>query len=133
MELEEAIKTIKNIIYDNKGNPMDYIDISFSQSKDDIGAEEFIQAIETVLQALKKLQDDNYKLDKENQKLFEININSIPKKKIEHKVKELNKGIKEDMKNHDKVKDINCKFAIYRSMKSKIEVKEFLQELLEDK
>ena len=64
MKLEEAIKTIKSIIYDNQGNPMDYIDISFSQSKDDIGAEEFIQAIDTVLQELNNLQEKNQTLIK---------------------------------------------------------------------
>ena len=69
-------------------------------------------AIETVLQALK---------------------NSISKKKIEDKIKELNEGIKRDMENYDKIKDESWKKAIYRSMRQKIEVKKFLQELLEDK
>ncbi len=62
-----------------------------------------------------------------------IKKNSIPKEKIEDKIKELNEGIKEDMKNHDKVKDESWKIAIHRSMRQKIEVKKFLQELLEDK
>ena len=59
--------------------------------------------------------------------------NSIQRKKIEDKIEELNEGIKEDMKNYDKVKDESWKFAIHRSMRQKIEVKKFLQELLEDK
>ena len=54
-------------------------------------------AIKTVLQALEKLKQDNYKLDKENQKLFEININSVPKKKIEEKI-ELRNNIKNSYK-----------------------------------
>ena len=62
MELEEAIKIIKSIIYNEQGELMDYIDISFSPSKDDIDAEEFMEAIETVLQALENTQKENSNL-----------------------------------------------------------------------
>ena len=73
-------------------------------------------AIKTVLQALEKLKQDNYKLDKENQKLFEININSIPKKRVEYRLQELlNKLARARLDGfYDEVRDIK-------------------QELLEDK
>ena len=72
MKLEEAISRVKNLEVYNCDDG---------------------QAIETVLEALEKLQQDNYKLDRENQQLFESQINSIPKKKIEDMIKAYNKLI----------------------------------------
>ena len=100
MELEEAIKIIKNVIYDEKGKPVYYIDISFSHGKGDIGAEELIKAIEIVLRKLesyKRLAEANLKDSEEfknnmcehrcilKSELQELQENSIPKKKIEDK------------------------------------------------
>ena len=72
MKLEEAISRVKNLEVYNCDDG---------------------QAIETVLEALEKLQQDNYKLDRENQQLFESQINSIPKKKIEDMIKAYKKLI----------------------------------------
>lgn len=53
--------------------------------------EEMKMAIETVLKELKRLQEDNYKLDRENQLLFEhsLEANTMLKNKIEDKIEEL--------------------------------------------
>ena len=73
MELEEAVAFLTKVaneyrVFGDLDNP------EFEDGRK-IG-----KAIETVLQELEKLHQDNYRLDKENQKLFEININSIPRK-----------------------------------------------------
>lgn len=81
MELEEAIKYIRTILRQKE----------LPDAVKSLGYVYATEAIETVLGELEKLHYDNYRLDKENQKLFEININSIPKKKIEDKKKELEK------------------------------------------
>ena len=92
MQLEEAIKVLQKTIKSNneiikearKNGDINAIKLTADLDNQSI-------AIETVLQELEKLQKDNYKLDRENQKLFEININSIPKKKIEDKKEENSK------------------------------------------
>ena len=70
MELEEAIKKCKIIITTKFNN--DY-------SIDSIDKE----AIETVLQALEKLQKHCKEMIKEKQELTSVLLDSIPKKKIE--------------------------------------------------
>lgn len=57
--------------------------------------------------------------------------NSIPKSKIEEKIKELSEGIKRDLENQAKVKDESWKKAIEWSRVQKSETKKVLQELLE--
>lgn len=54
MNIEEAIKKIKEIIYWSNGQKAEYIDISFCTYDDEINCEEFIEAIETVLNELDK-------------------------------------------------------------------------------
>ena len=83
-ELEEAIKHLKKIAKEYKT----YGDLDNPEFEDIMKIPE---TIETVLQVLERLKQDNYRLDRENQKLFEININSIPKKKIEDKIEEIHK------------------------------------------
>ena len=120
MELEEAIKNIKSIIYDETGKQVNYIDISFPLCEDDIGVKEFIQAIETVLQKLDKLQKHCKEMIKEKQELTSALLDSIPKKKIEDKIlQEWQKCPKNSIND----------FAIVER-NNKIQV---LQELLEDK
>ena len=88
MELEEAksyletvIKVNNSVIKEARKNG----DINTIELTADLDCQSI--AIETVLQALEKLQQDNYKLDRENQQLFESKINSISKKKIEDSIK----------------------------------------------
>ena len=88
MELEEAksyletvIKVNNSVIKEARKNG----DINTIELAADLDCQSI--AIETVLQALEKLQQDNYKLDRENQQLFESKINSISKKKIEDSIK----------------------------------------------
>lgn len=54
MNIEEAIKKIKEIIYWSNGQKAEYIDISFCTYDDEINCEEFIEAIETILNELDK-------------------------------------------------------------------------------
>ena len=58
--------------------------------------EEMKMAIETVLKELKRLQEDNYKLDRENQLLFEhsLEANTMLKNKIKDKIEEWDNSIK---------------------------------------
>ena len=49
MNYEKALDIIKEVIYDNKGKPVNYIDLSFSMTEGDIGAEEFINAVEYII------------------------------------------------------------------------------------
>ena len=72
---------------------------------------------------IKELEQENYKLDRENQKLFEININSIPKKKIEDKIKAYEKLI-DDISESERY---SHEIPLYRHDM------QVLQELLEDK
>lgn len=131
MELEEAIKIIKNVIYDEKGKPVYYIDISFSHGKGDIGAEELIKAIEIVLRKLesyKRLAEANLKDSEEfknnmcehrcilKSELQELQENSIPKKKIVDRIK--------------KIKQQKVQLPVEHMKQAQIQV---LQELLEDK
>ena len=84
------------------------------------------EAIETILTELKKLQKDNYRLDRENQLLFERQVNSIPKKKIKDKLEELNEEF-----NNDNV-DVNCSQDNYYELSDKYAfAEEKIQELLE--
>lgn len=62
---------------------------------------------------------------------FELRENSVPKSKIEEKIKELSEGIKRDLENQAKVKDESWKKAIEWSRVQKSETKKVLQELLE--
>ncbi len=76
MKLEEAEIFLMKIAQEYKT----YGDLDNPEFED---IKKIPEAVETVLQESDKLKHDNYKLDKENQELFEKNINSIPKKKIE--------------------------------------------------
>ena len=84
-----------------------------------IGNMKISEAIERVLQELEKLKHDNYKLDKENQKLFEININSIPKKKIEDKINKLDLEIDEEYEKS---------MAYHQLVYARCELKELLED-----
>ena len=69
MNLEKAIKIITANIYRENGEHYKYIDVNnYEYQPEDEKCETFIQAIETMLQALK---------------------NSIPRKRIEDEIKEL--------------------------------------------
>ncbi len=114
MELKEAIKRCYQIINDSKEiikEARKNGDINLIQLTADLDNQSI--AIETVLQKLEKLHKDNYKLDKENQKLFESQINSIPKKKIEDKIEEL-KEIK--TKNGDVYVDVILEIKILKEL-----------------
>lgn len=54
MNIEEARKKIKEVIYWSNGQKAEYIDISFCTYDDEINCEEFIEAMETVLNELDK-------------------------------------------------------------------------------
>ena len=112
MELEEAIKLLREM----QSNALESYN-NLRGNYRDVKAKDKAEAIETVLEALEKLQQDNYKLDRENQQLFESQINSIPKKKIEDKIKELK---------NKKTKDIHVEYAYMTQINT-------LQELLEDR
>ena len=85
------------------------------------------QAIETVLQALEKLQKHCKEMIKEKQELSSALLDSIPKKKIEDKIEEL----KEEFKNY-KV-DVNCSQDNYYELSDKYAfAEEKLRELLEE-
>ncbi len=112
-ELEEDIKNLSEIIQlceddikKNNNNVTATLDL------------EDLKSLQTVLEALEKLQKDNYKLDRENQKLFEENINSIPKKKIENEIEILKAQCGGNI------------FHIQQTLNAEIRL---LQELLEDK
>ncbi len=106
MELEEAIKNVEKFNKETRFRDCGILNNS----------------IETVLEALEKLKQDNYKLDRENQLLFENQINSIPKKKIEDKIKSIEKSSKEALRlgEIDLFEKLDCQRMI-------------LQALLEDK
>lgn len=86
MNIEESIKVLEKIKemflhLKNYGWIEDF--------KRDFDTDKTIQAIETVLADRERLIKDNYKLDRENQKLFEIQFEYISKDKIKEKIEEL--------------------------------------------
>lgn len=69
-EYNEALKTINEIMYDSEGKRVNYIDISFSMTEGDIGAAEFIKAVETIInnsvpnhQLKKVLENDSFEVN----------------------------------------------------------------------
>ena len=98
---------------------------------------ELEEAIKQCMKFIKSFKEDDTKsvigFDvKAIETVLEELENSIPKKKIEDKIEELNEGIKRDMKNYDKVKEESWKKAIHHSITQKNESKKILQELLEE-
>lgn len=129
MKLEEAITICKHIVQ----NFNDMRKYELPPHKFVINSEDS-DAIETLLQTSEKLQQDNYKLDRENQLLFESQINSIPINKLKQLLNETIEENKENMKlylqkdlDEESRKDIH-QYGVY--LKHKIEV---LQEILGDK
>lgn len=117
MNIEESIKVLEKIKemflhLKNYGWIEDF--------KRDFDTDKTIQAIETVLADRERLIKDNYKLDRENQKLFEIQFEYISKDKIKEKIEEY----KNMLKTCNKVKDIDRIKAINERILE-------LQELLE--
>lgn len=96
-EIEEAIKNLSEIVElseddtkNNNKNATAILDL------------EDIESLKTLLQEFNKLEQDNYRLDRENQKLFEENINSISKEKIEEYLAEETEKYKVYKKEVDK-------------------------------
>ena len=83
MKLEEAIKQCEKFIKSFKKD----------DTKSVIGFD--VQAIETVLKALKKLQKHCKEMIKEKQELTSDLLDSIPNKKIEDRIKRLEEVQKE--------------------------------------
>ena len=111
MELEESTIYLKKIakeykIYGDLDNP------EFEDTK------KIANAIETVLQALEKLQKHCKEMIKEKQELSSALLDSIPKKKIENQIEML------------KAQCGGNVFHIQQTLNSEIKL---LQELLEDK
>lgn len=79
-ESEETITYLKKIAKEYRTYG-DLDNLEFEDTK------KIANAIDTAVGTIEKLQQDNYNLDRENQKLFESQINSIPKKKLENIVK----------------------------------------------
>ncbi len=84
MKLKDAIEICKNF---NDGYTFKECEICSNFNEKDSCCNkkkcDNLKAIEKVLQELEKLQQDNYRLDRENQLMFESQINSIPKEKME--------------------------------------------------
>lgn len=119
MELEEAIKKLQLMEY--KYTLTENDDRAIEVVLDNLSNKN--KRIIRLAKIIKELEQENYKLDRENQKLFEININSISKKKIEDRIKELEHLIEE-------VKDVVGLGFDCIEYKGAIKI---LQELLEDK
>ena len=79
-ESEETITYLKKLAKEYRT----YGDLDNPEFED---TKKIANAIDTAVGTIEKLQQDNYNLDRENQKLFESQINSIPKKKLENIVK----------------------------------------------
>lgn len=100
----------------------------------------FNQALKNLIKGYRELEEKNKQCikagDLERAVGFLMNRNDlsnyVPKSKIREKIEEIKNGIKNDMRNCNKVKDANWKLAIQRSMAQKIETKKVLQELLEE-
>ena len=84
MSLEEAIKKLQLMEY--KYTLTENDDRAIEVVLDNLSNKN--KRIIRLAKIIKELKQDNYKLDRENQKLFEIHINSIPKKKIQDKIDE---------------------------------------------
>lgn len=105
MELEKAIEEVDKI-------RTDFFDSKYKDFHTETELAEKYEALCTILQYIK--------------------YDSISKKQIEDKIKELNEGIRKDMENYDKIEDESWKRAIHHTMRQKIEIKNCLQKLLED-
>ena len=117
MELEDAIKQCMKFIKSFKED----------DTKSVIGFD--VKAIETVLQALEKLQNHCKEMIKEKQELSSALLDSIPKKKIEDKIKKLDSKKEEDRV--IKIYTPNKKYY-YETDKYNDIIKQVLQELLEE-
>lgn len=136
--MEEDMKIIKNVIYDLAGEKRSFIDIG---NMPDNECDNFIQAIENLIQKNKELEEENkrLKIELEIKKYCKVNEltedliyyknlakeyqgNCIPKSKVKEKIEELNNKIDGD----DYWKYSN---QDYVGMQYQVKV---LQELIED-
>ncbi|MCI8362253.1 MAG: hypothetical protein HFJ41_03845 [Clostridia bacterium] len=155
--IKKSIQSFKKYI-DNLEKQQNYLYNAEDYYKDDIEQNELLlKMLHSVLNYIdnsiskeeyNKIKEENEMLKQEKKsriigKYGEMKVHDlikqtlskdfISKEAIEEKIEELNKGIKRDMENHNKVKAESWKIAIHRSMTQKIETKKVLHELLEGK
>ena len=144
--MEEDIKILENIIYNDEGKKMSYVDVNYAEG------EEFINAVVNLIARYKELDKKNNDLllklemkkmlfvrqDKTTKELLtelyirkdEIEKDYIPKSKVKEKIDDLNIKMAEQLKiisdlfgEHEKNR---AKLTIYK------EQRDILIELLED-